>query len=138
MSESMPVTCLRQAAGAAVVALAFLLSLAACDRGPKSGHGFTLPEGDAAKGEAAFVRFECTDCHSIAGREDLRQGVEPIMTVPLGGETPRIQTYGKLVTAIINPSHKISQKYLDTPVAENGVSKMRNYNDVMTVSELID
>lgn len=118
--------------------LSFVLLLSACDMGPTSGLGFSLPEGDVEAGEQVFVKFRCTDCHSVAGREDLREGIEPKMTVPLGGETTRIQTYGQLVTSVINPSHKISQKYLAEEVAENGTSKMRNYNDVLTVDELID
>lgn len=110
----------------------------ACGQGPKSGYGFTLPEGDSQAGETAFTRLHCNDCHAIAGREDLREGVDPLMTVRLGGETTRIDTYGQLVTSVINPSHRISQRYLEEPVAIDGVSPMRNYNDVMTVSELSD
>lgn len=120
------------------VAVAILLALAACDRGPKSGYGFALPEGDAKAGEAAFVRLHCNDCHAVRGRADLRKGAQPAMTVPLGGPKSRIDTYGELVTSIIHPSHKISQKYLDEIVERGGASTMRNYNDVMTVSELID
>ncbi len=86
----------------------------ACDGGPKSGRGFTLPEGDPVEGEAAFKRFQCADCHSVAGRADLRDSVEPSMTVMLGGETTIIKTYGQLVTSVINPSHRISQRYMKT------------------------
>ena len=118
--------------------LAALILIAACDPGPKSGYGFTLPEGDIQSGEEAFLRFQCNDCHAIAGRDDLREVIDPVMTVPLGGETPRIQTYGQLVTSVINPSHKTSQKYIGEIVEINGVSRMQNYNDVMTVSEMTD
>ncbi|MEL7491469.1 MAG: c-type cytochrome [Pseudomonadota bacterium] len=118
--------------------LATGVALAACDGGPKSGRGFTLPEGDIAAGEAAFVQFHCTDCHAVAGRDDLREGVDPVMTVTLGGRTTRIQTYGQLVTSVINPSHKISQKYIVEGVAVGDESVMRKYNDVMTVSEMTD
>jgi cytochrome c2 len=119
--------------------LVFLTAtIAGCDRGPESGHGFTLPEGDAAAGEAAFVRLHCNDCHAVAGRDDLRENVDPTMSVGLGGKTTRIQTYGQLVTSVINPSHRISQRYSTEPVAVDGVSRMRNYNDVMTVTEMTD
>lgn len=120
-------------------AFALLVALlAACDRSPTSGHGFTLPEGDAVAGQKAFVALQCTDCHSIAARPDLREGVTPTMTLALGGETTKIQTYGDLVTSIINPSHAISKKYLDSGLTQNGASAMRNYNDIMTVSQLVD
>lgn len=116
-----------------------LLMLAGCDVGPKSGSGFALPDGDAAAGETHFLRLRCNDCHSVQGRPELRSAAfEPLMTVPLGGKTTRIATYGELVTSVINPSHRISQRYLDEPVEEGGASNMRNYNDVMTVAELID
>ena len=117
---------------------AFMIVIAGCDMGPKSGYGFTLPDGDGNAGQEAFVRFQCGDCHAIAGREDLREKVDPIMTVNLGGKTTRIETYGQLVTSVINPSHKISQKFTGELVEIDGVSRMRNYNEVMTVSELID
>ncbi len=114
------------------------LSLTSCDYGPKSSHGFTLPDGDVVAGQQKFVAYRCMDCHEIAELKALRTDIDPIMTVPLGGKTTRIATYGQLVTSIINPSHKISQKYLAIPVEENGRSKMRNYNDLMTVEDLID
>lgn len=121
-----------------IVVLVITGAAVSCDQGPKSGHGFTLPEGSVEKGEAAFVRFQCSDCHAVSGRDDLRENTDPIMTVAIGGETTRIQTYGQLVTSVINPSHRISQRYLEEPVAIDDVSRMRNYNDVMTVSEMVD
>ncbi len=122
-----------------VLAIAGLITLAGCDMGPKSGYGFALPDGDAAAGETHFLRLRCNDCHSVQGRPELRSAAfEPLMTVPLGGTTTRIATYGDLVTSVINPSHRISQRYLDEPVEAGGLSTMRNYNDVMTVAELID
>lgn len=116
--------------------LAIATMVSGCDLRPKSGYGFTLPEGDIAAGEEAFKRFQCSDCHAVADREDLREGIDPILTVPLGGKSPKIQTYGQLVTSVINPSHKISQKYLKDVIVEDGISPMRNYNDIMTVTEM--
>ncbi len=129
------------APSAALLSMAALLAVAtaACDAGPKSGRGFTLPEGDAARGEEVFVQLQCTDCHSVADRDDLREGVVPVLNVQLGGKTPRIATYGELVTSVINPSHRIAQRASGQPVeTPEGESLMRNYNDVMTVAELID
>ncbi len=114
------------------------LALAGCDGGPKSSKGFSLPDGDVAQGQATFVDLGCLDCHSIVGKDDLREGIEPIMTVPIGGKTTRLATYGQLVTSIINPTHKLSQRYMMTLIQEDGMSKMRNYNSIMTVEELIN
>ncbi len=120
---------------------AFALILAACDLGPKSSFGFTLPDGNADYGQAYFVEFRCVDCHTVVGLEDelvAPEGIDPIMDVPLGGQTTRIATYGELVTSIINPSHKVSTQYRLSPAMEEEVSPMRNYNSIMTVDELID
>ena len=121
-----------------VVALITIFALAACDRSPKSSKGFSLPDGDVKLGQLKFVELSCVDCHSIVGKDEMRQGVEPIMTVPIGGKTTRVVTYGQLVTSVINPSHKISQRHMMSLIQDEGVSKMRNYNSVMTVDDLIN
>jgi L-cysteine S-thiosulfotransferase len=43
-----------------------------------------------------------------------------------------------LLTSVVNPSHRISRNLDQSQVRKNGESTMRNYNEVMTVSELID
>ncbi len=107
--------------------------------GEKSGWGFSLPDGDVAAGERAFVSLGCPSCHLVDGVDGLRpEGVDPELSIILGGETVRIATYGELVTSVINPSHRLSKTYREDVVAVDGVSKMRNYNSVMTVEELID
>ncbi|MEQ9406354.1 MAG: c-type cytochrome [Fuerstiella sp.] len=117
--------------------LCFLL-LAGCSQGPKSSFGFTLPDGDAAAGKQTFVSYMCHECHSVSGMEmpDVEFAAE--RQVKLGGKVDRIQTYGELVTSIINPSHKLASGYRPEDVSAEGESKMTNYNDVMTVGELID
>ena len=117
-----------------------LVVLVGCAPPPKSGAGFTLPEGDAELGKTHFTRMHCNSCHSIEGVEQLAaaDGSEPAISVALGGEVARIKTYGELVTAIINPSHKLARGYQEEQIAEDGKSKMINYNDIMTVTELSD
>jgi hypothetical protein len=125
-----------------VVRLTFMAlmiaSLTACNYGPKSSRGFTLPDGDAAKGQVVFATMGCQSCHTVSDLPELRGNIEPEMTIVLGGKTSRIASYGELVTSVINPSHKLAKRYPVDQVSENGTSKMRNYNDVLTVSELID
>jgi len=101
--------------------------------------GFALPEGDIEQGKSAFSRLSCNECHSIA--EIAWKGGPDNLNVQLGGELPGKKTYGELVTSVINPSHKIALPYTqnnDTPTTDAGGSKMKNYNYVMTVQELID
>ena len=112
--------------------------LGGCDRDPMSEKGFRLPDGDVAAGREAFLYMQCHQCHSIAG-VDLP--VIPMADPPfveLGGAVTRVKTYGELITAIINPSHKLADGYPEDLVAEDGVSKMYVYNGYMTVQELID
>ena len=108
--------------------------------GPKSSRGFTLPDGDKAARQETYVRLGCNACHSISGVDQLQPDEgEPDVSVALGGEVGTIKTYGQLVTSIINPSHRFALGYKaeDVQTAE-GESKMRLYNDEMTVTELTD
>jgi hypothetical protein len=101
--------------------------------------GFALPEGDIEKGKAIFNRFICNECHSISDIE--WKGGSDNLKILLGGETSVKKSYGDLVASVINPSHKISGDYKGKSTiltTEGGLSKMKNYNEVMTVQELID
>ncbi|NHO67825.1 cytochrome C [Aestuariicella hydrocarbonica] len=113
-----------------------MLSLAGCDTGPKSGKGFTLPEGDPQMGRQVFIGMQCTDCHFLANDSTVKQPDNPQFSIPLGGEVRRIQTYGELVTSVINPSHSLPSGYQKEAISDNGQSRMRNYNDIMTVTQL--
>ena len=102
--------------------------------------GFTLPVGDIEKGKANYKRLSCNECHSISGIE--WKGGSDNLNILLGGEVTITKSYGDLVTSVINPSHKIAPSYTqktDTAATdEEGLSKMKNYNELMTVQELID
>ena len=112
--------------------------LAGCDRDPMSEKGFRLPDGNAEAGRAAFLDMECQQCHSIEGMDlPAIPGQEPPYVV-LGGEVTKVKTYGELVTAIINPSHRLARGYARAVVAKDGESKMAVYNEYMTVQQLID
>jgi hypothetical protein len=100
--------------------------------------GFTLPPGDAERGQAAFVKFRCFDCHQVEG-VTLPPGEQPNqVVVQLGGKVDREKTYADLVTGIINPSHRLAPGYDPSLVAQDGQSRMTVYNDAMTVAQLID
>ncbi len=114
-----------------------IAALAGCDPdATMSQRGFRLPDGDAQAGREAFLYMQCHQCHSIKG-EQLPgiPGQEPPY-VELGGMVTQVKTYGQLVTAIINPSHKLARGYAKEVVSDDGESKMYVYNDHMTVKEL--
>jgi mono/diheme cytochrome c family protein len=108
-----------------------------CTPDPKSGKGFSLPEGDIERGQQTFTQLKCQACHTVAGvtfeEAEMSQGQN---VVPLGGVKSRVETYGELVTSIINPSHSFAEGYEDT--AKENQSAMRTYNSEMTIQQLID
>ena len=123
-----------------MVGLAVIFTLSACDAGVDSPRGFSLPKGDADAGRKLFLEYQCLACHSLKGFESEIEDIPSQLSqrVPLGGPTMRITTYAQLVTSIINPSHKISRGIKPYNQDEEGNSTMRNYNQEMTVQELID
>jgi len=115
--------------------LSLIICLAGC---ASENNDFTLPPGDAERGQAAFLKFRCYDCHRVHGVE-LPVGEEPDqVVVELGGQVERLKDYGDLVTAIVNPSHRLAKGYDANLVANEEKSRMTVYNDVMTVSQLVD
>lgn len=116
------------------------IGLISCNSGPDSPRGFSLPEGDASEGETVFMKYQCLACHSLAGFEDVsivKQFEQPIR---LGGTSSIVKTYAQLVTAVINPSHELAPRArnLENITNEDGTSKMPIFNDVMTVTELVN
>ncbi len=104
--------------------------------------GFVLPDGDIQKGKALFVSLQCTDCHSMDNIAWTGSKTENDPEVKLGGKVTSLKMYGELVTSVINPSHKISPKFLaeQQMTMPEGSSKMetRHYNEMMTVQQLVD
>lgn len=113
--------------------------LLACIAGCTStwDEGFTLPPGDSERGREAFIAFRCFDCHSVHDVQ-LPVGENPDEAMVKLGGMDRVKTYGELVTGIVNPSHRLAKGYTPSLVTSDGHSRMLVYNDVMTVSQLID
>ena len=124
--------------GAILVTLVVALGLGACEADRMSEKGFSLPEGNALAGREAFVYMHCHECHTVTGEEFPALPLADPPFVELGGKVTRVKTYGELVTAIINPSHKLAKGYPVEMVTNNNESKMPVYNGYMTVQELVD
>ena len=119
--------------------LVSLVALSACDReAMMSEKGFRLPDGDPEAGREAFLYMQCHQCHTIKGEQLAGIPGYPPPYVELGGSVTQVRTYGQLITAIINPSHKLATGYAKEVVSEDGVSKMYIYNEYMTIQELAD
>lgn len=121
-----------------VLSIIIILVLQACNPGPDSVKGFRLPQGDATEGEKVFMKYQCLACHNLDGfaYDMVNKEFEP--PVLLGGTSTRVKTYAELVTSVINPSHELANKYQLALIQEDGVSKMLVFNDVMTVTELVN
>ena len=115
------------------VLLCGTLLISSCN---KQARGFALPEGDIEKGKVTYKRLACNECHSVQNIE--WKGGKDNLKIPLGGEVTSLKSYGSLVTSVINPSHKVPWFYDQETSTEGDLSKMKNYNEVMTVQELID
>jgi hypothetical protein len=114
------------------------LSTAAEPRLPRSWR-FTLPAGRASAGEQVFVKMECYSCHTVAGKRfgDTTQnpgGIGPDLTAA-HARLPREY----LAESIVNFERYIAhgqprKRYL----AADGTSRMGDYNDLLTIRDLLD
>ncbi|MFT7007447.1 MAG: mono/diheme cytochrome c family protein [Colwellia sp.] len=115
-----------------------LSTLASCGKGVDSPQGFSLPMGNVTTGKAVFLKYQCLACHRLNNIEDSSIEKNKSLSILIGGNKTKIVTYAELVTSIINPSHKFSNPYLTEAKTADGKSKMKIFNDEMTVTELID
>jgi L-cysteine S-thiosulfotransferase len=121
-----------------LIAASLAALLMACAAEKKSSSGFRLPDGNAERGKALFVELKCNDCHQVVGTDLAASPERETMPVMLGGEFAYHRTDGELVTAIINPSHRLARGYPREVVEKEGKSRMKDYGDTLTVRELVD
>jgi hypothetical protein len=124
-------------ATASLVLICFVL-LTACGQDKHSPRGFSLPEGNVEAGKLTFSELQCNACHYTPDIEQLVTEEPSGISVELGGQLGHVKTYADLLTSIINPSHRLPINYPADMVAVEGESRMRNYNDVMTVEQLVN
>ena len=113
-----------------IVVLLVLVLISGCEN-----REFNLPEGDIESGRATFVLLQCNECHTVADVVYVGSDQHDI-NVTLGGKTTRVKTYADLLTSIINPSHRLSRGNTSKTATAEGKSRMRSYNEFMTVEEL--
>jgi len=104
--------------------------------GVPPGWKFTLPEGDPRAGRDAFVAMKCFTCHDVAGetfpahKRDVGE-VGPGLA-GMGGHHPAEY----FAEAILNPNSVVvlGEGY----TSADGLSRMPDYNDTLTVRQLLD
>jgi len=115
------------------------IGLLGCETGRESSRGFSLPKGNLENGQLVYVKYQCSSCHELSNFTSSENILKhPELSIPLGGKTRTVKTYAALLTSVINPSHKFSNRFRKDIKDEDGQSKMKVYNDVMTVTELVD
>ena len=123
------------------IASAALLAAVATACGPahKSSRGFHLPDGDPAAGRQALVDLQCTACHTVNGETGLPAPVaDPPVNVRLGGYVSQPRTDGQLAASIITPSHHIRRGDGPGQVRSQGLSRMGDFGEAMSVRQLAD
>jgi hypothetical protein len=103
---------------------------------------FPVDEGNIAAGRQAFIDHRCHECHTVAGVSLPPLAGASTAMLELGGETTAVKSYGDLMTSVINPNHRISERYRDRLVL-NAVVPLESpmpmpHIDNMTVRQLID
>ena len=104
--------------------------------GVPPGWRFTIPDGDPKTGREVFVKLECYKCHEVKG--------EHFPHAPTGpdAEGPELTGMGEhhppdyFAEAIVNPNAVIVTGPGYT--GPDGLSIMPDYNESLTVAELID
>lgn len=125
-------------ANATILFLFLTVLLAGCDPAIRDKDQIHLPEGDAASGKELFVALGCVSCHTVLGAELPETEMKGPIRVVLGSSTSRALTYAQIVTSIVNPSHRLSKRYPEERVSDEGTSLMVNYNDIITVAQVTD
>ena len=125
-----------------LIAIALTVFVSGCgQQEPPAARGFVLPAGNIEKGKTDFVRLGCRQCHIVAGTQLPEYAGVSSLQVEIGGKVLKVKDYGELMTSIVNPNHMISPQYiklLNPDEEKRGASPMPNFNDTITVTELID
>ena len=96
-----------------------------------AGWRFVLPKGDPVKGRAVFQKYECQYCHEVRGEDFPFAGVDYGPELSQMGPLHPLEFFAE---SVINPSAIASKQHRGAA----GKSTMPDYNEKMTVQELID
>jgi Cu/Ag efflux protein CusF len=94
------------------------------------GWRFTMPKGDVDKGREVFNKYVCHVCHEVRG-EDFPPGSRAGPELSQMGPLHPLEYFTE---STINPSAQAAKKHR----SPDGKSTMPDYNERMTVQELID
>jgi mono/diheme cytochrome c family protein len=111
---------------------------AACSHGRYAAADFHLPpDGNAQRGQTAFVALGCNSCHRVSGVDLAPPTVQPPVPVVLGGEVSHKLSDAYLATSMMHPSYELAP-YPHDQITSGGHSRMPAYTDQMTVRQMAD
>ena len=116
--------------------LVCLLSFASLSRADNHNQ-LTLAKGSYNAGKNAFIKLQCNACHTVTG-VNLPAAEEMFEVAVELGSKKQSKTSAELLTAIANPSHSLAKGFPVETISSHGSTRMPDYNDIMTVSELIN
>ena len=102
---------------------------------PAKAGSLTLPPGDAQVGRLVFLRMQCNHCHMVTGKQAEKISM-PVANSPaplLNSDLAKMDQ-GRLVTALVNPSHDMPK----TLKADGKLSPMGDYTRALSVRDLVD
>lgn len=115
--------------------LAALAANTATPSMPAKAGALALPPGDAQVGRLVFLRMQCNHCHMVTGKQAEKISM-PVTTTPaplLNSDLGKMDQ-GRLVTALLNPSHDMPK----TLRKDGKLSPMGDYTRALSVRDLID
>lgn len=91
-----------------------------------------MPQGDPQMGKVSFKEMKCLQCHQVLG-----EGGEDVKNVgPELSDIGSLQSTEYLMESILSPNALIVKG--EGYVGEDGLSKMPEYHDTMTLRQLFD
>ncbi len=116
-----------------VILLAVIFIPSAFASEPAQNQLLNLPEGDSLTGRQTFRELKCFSCHRIAGDIEMSSPVTLKEAPTLGLKQARYKPYF-IADSIVFPSHVIAS----SAGASDGLSRMGDFSDSMTVKQLAD
>lgn len=104
--------------------------------GVPAGWQFLLPTGNPAEGKKVYAALECYSCHEIKGEHFPQHAKSPGNVGPELTGLGRSHSAEYIAEAILNPNRVIIEGPGHT--GPDGLSKMPDYNDSLTLRQLID
>ena len=119
--------------------LALAILLLGCREKSEPQQRHSLPAGDPVAGRKVFVDMRCWSCHEIYGDDMPKPIANPPVPAYLGGNQIAAPDDLYLMTSIVNPSHALAEGWVNEwMTTTGGTSRMAEYGDVLTATQLFD